>query len=180
MGLDMYLERKQRCNLNELSDAERLYNDDEYDSEEVQTLEKLAKTFNNFGSIIERYKGFNVYLRGSENFKYTSFGQEVGYWRKANHIHKWFVDNVQNGTDDCAEYEVSQERLVELRQVCEDVLRNKSKASKLLPSESGFFFGGTDYDEYYFNKIVNTIEIIDKVLESTDFENDMITYQSSW
>lgn len=24
-----------------------------------------------------------------------SEGIEVGYWRKANHIHKWFVDNVQ-------------------------------------------------------------------------------------
>ena len=27
--------------------------------------------------------------------------EEVGYWRKANAIHKWFVDNVQDGNDDC-------------------------------------------------------------------------------
>jgi len=27
--------------------------------------------------------------------------ENVGYWRKANHIHAWFVENVQNGVDDC-------------------------------------------------------------------------------
>ena len=27
--------------------------------------------------------------------------EEVGYWRKANAIHGWFVRNVQNGKDDC-------------------------------------------------------------------------------
>jgi hypothetical protein len=27
--------------------------------------------------------------------------QEAGYWRKANAIHRWFVDNVQDGNDDC-------------------------------------------------------------------------------
>ena len=178
MGLDMYLERKQRCNLEELLEAQDEYGNDY--SYESKSLEILAKISDNFGSVIGKYKGFNVYLRGSENFKYTSFGQEVGYWRKANHIHKWFVDNVQNGTDDCGEYEVSQEKLIELRQVCEEVMSHKSKASKLLPSESGFFFGSTDYDEYYFNRVVNTIEIIDNVLESTDFENEMITYCASW
>lgn len=180
MGLDMYLERKQRCNLAELLKAQNEYMDSEYDSDEVQSLEALAKTSSDFGNIIGQYKGFNVYLRGSDSFKYTSFGQEVGYWRKANHIHKWFVDNVQNGVDDCDEYEVSQEKLIQLRQTCIDVMTHKSKASKLLPSESGFFFGSTEYDEYYFNKVVDTIEIIDKVLASTDFEKEMITYCASW
>ena len=26
---------------------------------------------------------------------------QIGYWRKANHIHKWFVDTCANGVDDC-------------------------------------------------------------------------------
>ncbi len=29
---------------------------------------------------------------------------EVMYWRKSNAIHKWFVDNVQGGVDDCGNY----------------------------------------------------------------------------
>jgi len=37
----------------------------------------------------------------------SGYREEVGYWRKANHIHKWFVDNVQNGVDECLTYQVS-------------------------------------------------------------------------
>ena len=29
--------------------------------------------------------------------------EEVMYWRKFNALHKWFVDNVQEGVDDCKE-----------------------------------------------------------------------------
>src|SRR4051812_7040675 len=39
---------------------------------------------------------------------------QAGYWRKANQIHSWFVNNVQNGTDDCGTYYVSQEQLQQL------------------------------------------------------------------
>ena len=39
----------------------------------------------------------------------------VAYWRKANHIHGWFVENVQNNEDDCDEYYVSRTKLEELR-----------------------------------------------------------------
>ena len=46
--------------------------------------------------------------------------------------------------------------------------------------ESGFFFGGTEYDEYYFEDIKDTIEIIKNVLETTDFDKEMIYYVSSW
>lgn len=44
--------------------------------------------------------------------------EDVGYWRKANHIHQWFVDNVQHGEDDCRSYEVSEEQLQELLDLC--------------------------------------------------------------
>ena len=32
---------------------------------------------------------------------------QAGYWRKANQIHQWFVDNVQEGVDNCSEYYVT-------------------------------------------------------------------------
>ena len=47
---------------------------------------------------------------------------DVGYWRKANHIHKWFVDNVQNGVDDCGSYYVSLDTLNVLKDSCVAVL----------------------------------------------------------
>ena len=46
----------------------------------------------------------------------------VCYWRKANHIHKWFVDHVQGGDDDCKRYSVSLNQLSELKDACKTVL----------------------------------------------------------
>ena len=107
--------------------------------------------------------------------KVTYIYEEVAYWRKANHIHRWFVENVQNGEDDCREYEVSGKQLKELIKLCRKVLRNKSKADELLPTQSGFFFGGTDYDEYYFEDIKNTIKMLKDIKEDEDYE-----YCASW
>ena len=44
--------------------------------------------------------------------------EQVAYWRKANSIHKWFVDHVQDGVDDCREAYVEIEQLKELRDLC--------------------------------------------------------------
>ena len=59
-------------------------------------------------------------------------------------------------------------------------VKDSSVAEELLPSTSGFFFGSTDYDEYYVDDIKNTIDIINKVLETTDFDTQMLYYGSSW
>lgn len=107
--------------------------------------------------------------------------EAVGYWRKANAIHKWFVDNVQDGVDECQESYISQEQLQELLTTCEAVLADKSKAEQLLPSQSGFFFGGTDYDEWYFKDIQNTIDIINPLLKELKVDNSAdIYYRASW
>ena len=44
------------------------------------------------------------------------------------------------------------------------VIIDPSVAEELLPCCSGFFFGGSDYDEYYVSDIVNTIKILEEVL----------------
>ena len=103
---------------------------------------------------------------------------EAGYWRKSNQIHNWFVANVQEGKDECQDSYVSREQLKELREVCQKVLDNNELAEQLLPTASGFFFGGTEYDQWYFNDIEETIKIIDNALlmpKQWDFN-----YRSSW
>ena len=102
----------------------------------------------------------------------------IGYWRKANAIHGWFVQEVQDGEDDCKEYYVDKEKLQELKTLCEQVLADRSRAEELLPSTSGFFFGSTEYDDWYFSDLESTIEIINKALllpKDWDFH-----YRSSW
>jgi hypothetical protein len=103
---------------------------------------------------------------------------EAGYWRKANAIHQWFVDNVQGGEDECKPHYVSREQLIKLKQLCEEVLANRDRAATLLPSASGFFFGSTDYDQYYYDDLETTVQIVNDCLElpeAWDFE-----YCSSW
>ena len=105
------------------------------------------------------------------------------YWRKANHIHKWFVENVQNGEDDCGTYPVSLDQLKDLRDLCEEVINKRDEASELLPTQAGFFFGTQDYDEYYFEDIIDTYndlrKIIDNYPSGTLFYVDYY-YSSSW
>lgn len=94
--------------------------------------------------------------------------QRVNYWRKANAIHAWFVDNVQNGEDNCGIYNVSVEQLTELRDTCEKVLKNPELAMLLLPPRAGFFFGSTDVDEGYREDVYDTLQAIDKELSSRE------------
>ena len=103
--------------------------------------------------------------------------EEAGYWRKQNQIHRWFVENVQHGEDNCGEYYVDSEKLAKLLELCQKVKADNSLAEELLPSTSGFFFGGTEYDEWYFNGIDNTIEILKEALEDVRGE---YYYTSSW
>jgi hypothetical protein len=103
--------------------------------------------------------------------------EEAGYWRKQNQIHRWFVENVQKGIDNCGDYYVSKEDLETLLELCRKVKADNSLADSLLPSASGFFFGGTEYDEWYFNGIDNTIQILEEALAD---ERGDYYYSSSW
>ena len=104
---------------------------------------------------------------------------EAMYWRKENHIHKWFVDNVQDGEDDCGEYYVTQEELAKLIDIMKRVLADHSLAEELLPTQRGFFFGGTDYDEYYYKSLETSVEALEKYL-SEKYSDWEFVYQSSW
>ena len=140
----------------------------------------------NYLAIKELYPDVKV----SENASAIEVTITVGYWRKANAIHNWFVKNVQGGEDDCGNYYVSRDNLVELRKECDKVLKNElmlsvltdSNSSDILPPVAGFFFGNDERDEWYFNSVKYTVELIDGLLESIP-EDDFtwsFTYHSSW
>lgn len=113
-------------------------------------------------------KPINVNLK-----KVSYIVEEAGYWRKANQIHKWFVDNVQGGEDECKEHEVSYEQLQELKTLCLQVLDTKDTSK--LPPQSGFFFGSMNVDEGYWEDLQDTIKIIDSLDSNGEYY-----YQSSW
>src|SRR5574343_67369 len=115
----------------------------------------------------------------------TEISEEAAYWRKANQIHNWFVENVQEGEDDCGNYTVSTEQLQELVDTCRKVWADHRLAEGLLPTASGFFFGGTDYDEWYYQDLTDTVEQLEPLLEF-EAQNEVegiythYEYHSSW
>ena len=117
---------------------------------------------------------------------------EVGYWRKANQIHNWFIQNCarrdeyDNPIDDCRPIEITVDKLEKLLDDCKKVLADHSLAKELLPTVDGFFFGSTAYDDYYLGQIEQTIEIIEPVLKFAKHKLEIkdyaweVYYQASW
>ena len=57
---------------------------------------------------------------------------------------------------------------------------NKEICEELLPTQSGFFFGSTEYDEYYLDNIRKTKEELGKIIDTIDYENEDVYYLASW
>jgi len=164
MGLDMYL-------------TKHTYIGAEYEHKEVR------------GTIDLTMKGVPVNI----NFnRVQSIVEKVGYWRKANQIHNWFVQNVQDGEDDCREHRVSREQFETLLSEINTVLNAKGTPEEegaiedLLPPTSGCFFGSTEIDEWYWTDLEDTKHLVEKILKEMDEDEKnqeaWITYhyESSW
>jgi hypothetical protein len=104
----------------------------------------------------------------------------VAYWRKANAVHKWFCD-LDGGRDECQDIYVSKDKLIELRDMAAAILQEPAMASSTLPTQSGFFFGSYDYDDWYMEDMKFTVNQIDKILESVkDKPYADFIYRASW
>jgi len=121
-----------------------------------------------------------------QDFPSIEVSCNIAYWRKANAIHAWFVRECQNGNDDCRRSRVSRAKLKTLRDLCVEITNQKSPeeqrnmAEKNLPTQSGFFFGGTEYDEWYWSSIEYTAETLTKILESDKLKDHEFAYSASW
>ena len=157
---------------------------------------------------------------GLDMYFETSKGQELMYWRKANAIHNFFVQECGQGIDECQQIVVTRDHLKDLRDRCIEVkdsldnspkrtvkietgwknelnpetgeremvpmyadievYANTSVVEKLLPPVSGFFFGPTEIDEWYYQELESTIKFCDDVLNNPEYEDDRFIYQASW
>ena len=89
----------------------------------------------------------------------------VGYWRKANAIFTLIENTCKpEGIEDCEHIYISVDQIKTMLDICKQVKENPDTAHEKLPTQSGFFFGSTEYDEYYFETIDYTIELFEKVL----------------
>ena len=49
-------------------------------------------------------------------------------------------------------------------------------AQRLLPTCSGFFYGSTDYDEWYFSDVKEVLEWVNGVLDALDDDEVVLMY----
>jgi hypothetical protein len=111
--------------------------------------------------------------------------EEMLYWRKANAIHNWFVENCQEGIDNCQPSEVSRNDLQKLLSVVNLILDEADTtdrdviAKKMLPPQNGFFFGSAEIDSWYYKDLKNTQEGLKSILAERDRDESYI-YRSSW
>ncbi len=166
MGLDMYLNVSERISSHDYERTNGIVN--YIESPRYNTVVKAV--------------GMKVKdnIAASVSVEYTAI-----YWRKANQIHNWFVNTLGGGVDECQVIPVSRENLVALHNRCGVLLDTKSTelAMELLEPASGFFFGSTAIDEWYWQDIEEThkqlTELLDEITEDNQY-NYRIEYQASW
>lgn len=174
MGLDQYLKRKKYIGAN-------------YD-------------WNNITGKIELYKKDKLIPIDLNKVSYIE--EDVAYWRKANQIHKWFTDQFETFENCDEKYistDELQELLNTCKTIKEKVVMKKGKVAngqrltedgwvdiledgeyienpeiceELLPTESGFFFGSTAYDQWYMQNIDYTIKMLEEILKEEEEYNN--------
>jgi hypothetical protein len=133
----------------------------------------------------------------------------VIYWRKANAIHKFFCDNgslAADGTEDVGYYLVEKQTILNIIERIDAIISDKPKqeqikywsfeqgkevnetvdynlnitlAEELLPTESGFFFGDTDYNYWYYADLVRTSKLLKQELAAVP-NQQVWFYYASW
>ena len=114
--------------------------------------------------------------------KVSNIVTEAAYWRKANAIHQWFVDNVQDGVDECQRAYVERSQLKELVDLCKEIIADPASGESKLSTQSGFFYGSTEYDEGYMQDLKDTVEMLEPLFDEEKYPslNWAFYYQSSW
>ena len=120
----------------------------------------------------------------------------IVYWRKANMIHSWFYRHFCINDKACLEgVYVDYDDLLKLRETCEEVVKLITdtvedsynfvltegevfeRVNELLPPMDGFFFGDTEINDNYLNKVKFTIKEINKIPEGVF---DKFKYIANW
>ena len=138
MGLDMYLYRKTYVK-----------NWDHYAPEDRHEI-----TVKKGGKVREDIKPERI----------MQLVEQVACWRKANAIHKWFVDNVQDGVDKCQESYVDSEKLGELVALCKQVLSTVEQVDGEVSTGTSYYPDGRVEQHAKPGKVVAQKGIADAML----------------
>lgn len=115
--------------------------------------------------------GLDIYFHSS------NYNEEVGYFRKVNSLLKWIEDNVAE-FDNCERILIEKRHLEQLKATLDQL--TPENCSELFPTQGGFFYGSTDYDEYYWQDVEEVKLWVEETLENFDFEAEKLIFHAWW
>lgn len=122
--------------------------------------------------------GLDMWLLKKKGNEY----EKIGYWRKANQVREYFAKFVpEQAHENIAELTVSLEMLDVLELKIKKCLKSRdiTVCQNLLPTSSGFFFGSTEYDTFYFEDLESTLPIIQEARKEIN-KGSHVIYHEWW
>lgn len=145
------------------------------DNETKERLEEIRKALaTEYLKSIDERNSILIKELEEENEKINPWN-EVAYFRKVNFLIPFF-----GYEENCSNIEIDKYQVEDLIEACKEVLANHDKASSLLPTQAGFFFGSTDYDDWYFDDVQNVKEKFEEILADFDMDEDILLMHCWW
>lgn len=147
--------------------------------------------------VVNHYRDFyTVKTRYSEYAgEIESYGlfEHLARFAKANQIFNWFIKNIMSGQANKEYHEVTKNNLEDLLGACIKVQNtfvehegeysvNEDVAKETLPlmKERGYFFGTDEYGTIYAHQVIEAINVIKRILTTTDFEKEVVYFVATW
>ena len=128
-----------------------------------------------YSKMCEYVKPYSEVEKFFKGFVDCYYPHDDAYFRKVNSVYKFFEHKLED--EECF---VTLSDIEELISRAKEVLKDHKKADELLPTRSGFFFGSTDYDEYYFDDLKDIITEMEKLKKDYNEDTDVIFVYMSW
>ena len=128
-----------------------------------------------YDRFLEKIEPIEEIKKWFDYFLETYYKDSDAYFRKVNFLYRYFEDKLE---DECCF--VTKSELEDVIDRCDKVLADNSLCSELLPTRSGFFFGSTEYDEWYFNDLKDVRRQFKELLKHFNEDTDVLYVVMSW
>ena len=151
---------------------------DEYSEVYGKVFKEMPK-FTKYGfkyqKMLDEVKSMDEVKEFFDSFEEHYYAESDVYFRKVNFVYNFFSNKLE---DECCFADKSD--IEELISRCDKVLADHSLAQELLPTRSGFFFGSTDYDDWYFNDVKDCRKQMKSLLRKYNEDTDVMYFIMSW
>lgn len=145
-----------------------------YDLNEIGYSEEFRKwddpeNHDTVGYYAEKYNPVPVetWIQEMARIVETHYAPSICYFRKVNLLFAYF-ENEGLMIDQYFAF-MDKETCLDIIDRCKRVLADHSLAGELLPTQSGFFFGSTNYDEWYYHDVEDVLkQLTEKALPVYD------------